>query len=68
MGEFYYNLESGQVEEGKSSDVFERMGPYATREEAANALKSAEARNDRWDEEDKAWNEWDEDGEDQDES
>lgn len=63
MGEFYYNLETGEVEEGKASDVFDRMGPYATREEAANALKSAGARNEKWDKEDKEWEDWDDDGE-----
>lgn len=63
MREYYYNLETGEVEEGKRSDVFERMGPYPTREEAEAALTSADARNKKWDDEDKAWDDWDDDGE-----
>ena len=63
MEKYYYNLDTRQVEVGRESDVFGRMGPYDTREEAENALKSAEARNDKWDEEDKAWDDWDDDGE-----
>lgn len=44
-GEFYYNTETGQVEEGKQSDYTERMGPYPTREAAAHAWEIARQRN-----------------------
>ncbi|MEE6272673.1 SPOR domain-containing protein [Georgenia sp. MJ206] len=53
--EYYFNLNTRQVEEGKVSGADDRMGPYPTREAAEAALLGAEARNDQWDEEDKAW-------------
>jgi hypothetical protein len=31
------------------------MGPYPSREEAANWREKVEARNDEWDEEDRRW-------------
>ncbi|NYD58554.1 hypothetical protein BKA08_002792 [Nocardioides marinisabuli] len=34
-----------------------RMGPYDSREAAANALEIAQARNEEWDEEDERWDE-----------
>lgn len=55
---WYFNQETGQVEQGKVSSFAHRMGPYDTQEEAANALKIAEARNeaaDAYDEEDDDW-------------
>ena len=33
------------------------MGPYATKEEAANALTHARENTERWDEDDRRWNE-----------
>lgn len=53
--EFYYNLVTHQVEEGPQSRVEDRMGPYATREEAQRALETARERNESWDEENAAW-------------
>lgn len=55
--EFYYNLTTGQVEEGRQSHGKDLMGPYASREEASRALQKAESRNEAWDEEDEEWNE-----------
>jgi hypothetical protein len=46
--EFYYNTETGEVEEGKPSAWTHRMGPYRTREDAAHALDRARARNEEW--------------------
>jgi hypothetical protein len=58
--EFYYNLATGQVEEGKISGADDRMGPYPTREAAAKALDAAAARNAAADEAERAWREdWD---------
>ncbi|MDM8084193.1 SPOR domain-containing protein [Cellulomonas cellasea] len=51
-GEYYYNIATGQVEEGKVSDWKDRMGPYPTREAAQRALDLAAARSKAWDEED----------------
>lgn len=57
MAEYYYNLETGEVEEGRVSEGLKRMGPYASREEAAHALTRAHQRNVAWEEEDRAWDE-----------
>lgn len=60
MGSFYFNLKTGEVEEGRKAGVFDRMGPYATREEAAEALAAAQERTEAWDEADERWKEeWD---------
>jgi len=52
---FYYNTRTGEVEQGLVSDWTDRMGPYRTREEAANALQIAAQRNQAWDEADREW-------------
>lgn len=57
MAEYYYNVSTGQVEEGRQSPGTELMGPYATRAEAQKALEKAAQRNKAWDEEDAAWEE-----------
>lgn len=49
---FWYRIDNGTVEQGPKSPGDRRMGPYATREEAQNALQSAAARTQAWDEED----------------
>ncbi|WJY68477.1 hypothetical protein [Corynebacterium auris] len=43
--QFYYNPATGEITEGKVDGWGDRMGPYATREEAAAALKIAAQRN-----------------------
>ena len=53
--EFYYNLTTGQVEEGKVAGWSSRMGPYPTAEAARHAMEQAQARNEEWDAEDAAW-------------
>ena len=53
--EFYFNTATGQVEEGKQSSVLDRMGPYATRGEAEQALARAKERNEAADEAERAW-------------
>lgn len=55
MADFYFNLDTHQVEEGPQSPGNELMGPYATREEAERALATAARRNEQWDEDDAAW-------------
>jgi len=54
-GEFYFNVSTGEVEEGKVSTWVDRMGPYPTRSEAAHALENAGARTAVWDGDDEAW-------------
>ena len=49
---FYFNIETHQVEEGRQSDYTKLMGPYPTREAAAQALETARRRNQTWDEQD----------------
>lgn len=55
---YWYNVNTGKVEteedRGPSEDL---MGPYATEEEAARALQIAREKTERWDEQDKAWDE-----------
>ncbi|XBH20215.1 SPOR domain-containing protein [Jonesiaceae bacterium BS-20] len=53
MARYYYNTKTGQVEKGRKFSWFSRMGPYATAEEAQQALEIAQARTQAWDEEDK---------------
>ncbi|MBK0330096.1 SPOR domain-containing protein [Brachybacterium halotolerans subsp. kimchii] len=57
QSEFYYNMDTGEVEEGKQSSGSELMGPYPTREKAASALRTAAQRNEAWEGEDEDWDE-----------
>ncbi|NAZ77196.1 hypothetical protein GTQ99_17460 [Kineococcus sp. T13] len=57
--QYYYDVSTGRVQEvehkGQAKDL---MGPYATREEAADALRAARLRteeNDRRDREEDDW-------------
>lgn len=55
---WFYNQETGQVEQGKVSSFENRLGPYDTAEEAARALEIIKERNeaaDAIDEEDEDW-------------
>lgn len=56
--EYFYNLSSGQVEEGRQSHGNDLMGPYPTREAAQNAFGNAKARNEEWEDEDEKWEDW----------
>lgn len=53
---YYYNLKTGTVEFGLVSDWNERIGPYATHDEAAKALERVKDRNEAWEEQDREWN------------
>ncbi len=52
--EYWYNTETGQVEEGRRSDWSKVMGPYPSREAAGHALEQARARSAAWDAQDEA--------------
>ena len=55
---YWYNVKTGEVEDGPQSMSIDRIGPFDTREEAANALATYEQRNRAWDEEDEAEDNW----------
>lgn len=59
---YWFNINTGTVEtdanRSRGEDV---MGPYATEEEASHALEIARAKTERWDEEDRAWEDEDTD-------
>lgn len=58
--EFWVDLATGAIEQGRQSPGAQRMGPYPTREAAQRAFDTAAARNEAWDEDDRRWNddEW----------
>lgn len=49
---YWYNTRTGEVEEGPQSLSVDRVGPFATREEAANANEIVAERARKWAEED----------------
>ncbi len=53
---FWYNLSTGRVETDENkSQSDDLMGPYDTEADATNALDLARQRTERWDEEDREW-------------
>lgn len=55
---FWYNIETGAVESDANRSRNDNvMGPYDTEEEASRALETARARTEKWDEEDREWEE-----------
>ncbi len=52
--QYWYNTETGQVEEGRRSDWKKVLGPYPTREAASRALEQARARTAAWEAEEEA--------------
>ena len=55
---FWYNLSTGRVETDENkSQSDDLMGPYDTEADATNALELARQRTERWDEEDREWEE-----------
>lgn len=58
QGEFYYCLEHKTVEPFEGCRSADRLGPYATKEEAAAALDKVADRNEEWDNDPK-WNDTD---------
>lgn len=63
MGDYWYNITTGEVEQGAKSSWKHLLGPYASYAEAARALEKVEQRNEAWDSEDEdAAEHWDDDG------
>ncbi|MDO5700042.1 MAG: hypothetical protein Q4P36_01030 [Bowdeniella nasicola] len=58
--EYYYNLVTGEVEKGRAASAHNRMGPYSSPEAARHAMEKAQARNESWEEDDEAWDFWEE--------
>ena len=54
---FYFNINTGQVERWGQSTETDVLGPFATPEEAANALEIMKAREERLEAEDREWTE-----------
>ena len=52
--QFWYNLTTGQVEEGMVSPAVDRVGPFETRAEAERALEILRANSAKWAEEEAA--------------
>lgn len=50
--QYWYNLKTGLVEHGYESSVVDRVGPFATEDEAAHALEKLRANSAKWAEED----------------
>jgi hypothetical protein len=51
---WWYCLKHGNVEQGPGCPGKDRLGPYATREEAEHALDRVRERNQEWDAQDDA--------------
>ena len=51
-GEWWFNLRTQQVEQGLGDPNSERLGPYATQEEAASVLQRMQDRNEAFDKDD----------------
>ena len=54
-GDFWFNLSTRAVEQGRQSSWEHRLGPYPTREAAERALEGAHQRTEAWDDEDEEW-------------
>jgi hypothetical protein len=51
---YWYNMKTGQVEQGFVSPARDRVGPFDTRVEAEHALEKLRANSAKWAEEDAA--------------
>jgi len=56
--EYWYNLETGVVEEGMVSPGYDRAGPFTSREEAARAPEIIKQRSQQWAAEEAAADSW----------
>ncbi len=55
MGQWWYNLRTQKVEPDEGGTNAERLGPFDTEEEAAQALETAAKRNEEWDAGENEW-------------
>ncbi|MEH0110115.1 SPOR domain-containing protein [Tersicoccus sp. MR15.9] len=49
MADYWYNVNTHQVEKGAQSDYTQLLGPFDTEAEAQQALAKVKANNDAWD-------------------
>lgn len=56
--QWYYSPSTGKVSQGKEASWNDRLGPYATREEAEQALEKAHKRNEQADAAEAAEDDW----------
>jgi hypothetical protein len=55
---YWFNVSTGAVEDDTNKSPVDRlMGPFDTHEAAEHALQHAKENTERWDSEDKAWDE-----------
>jgi hypothetical protein len=52
LEEWWFNLRTQQVEQGPGGPNSERLGPYATQQEAQGVLERMHTRNDAFDKDD----------------
>ncbi|MDR5700159.1 SPOR domain-containing protein [Agromyces aerolatus] len=52
--QYWYNMHTGEVEQGFQSPSVDRVGPFKTREEAEHALEILRANSAKWAEEERA--------------
>jgi hypothetical protein len=52
--QFWYNMKTGEVEQGFLSPAVDRVGPFGTRDEAEHALDILRANSAKWAEEEAA--------------
>lgn len=64
---YWLRISDGKVIRASEAKANERLGPYDTPEEAANGLAALREREERLEEEDREWNSWGQD-EDEDEA
>jgi hypothetical protein len=55
---WWYNSRTGQVERGMISNSLDRVGPFATEEEAKNAPQKLRENSERWAAQEAAENDW----------
>ena len=53
--QWYWCMKHERAEPDKACAATQRLGPYATREEAESYAERVKSRNQRWDADDKRW-------------
>ena len=57
---YFWCLDHAAVEEGNGCRAERRLGPYASSDEASHALQTVAEREQKYDEQDRAWRDGDE--------